>query len=65
MNNIKNMRELQLVKQKLQYQEQLMEKEIIGTSTEIIEHFSEKLKDFAFELSMRLILQLFRKKQKD
>jgi len=52
------MRELNLMKQKLEYQEKLYEKEVTISATEIVDNLTLKLRDVAFDLSVRLILQL-------
>ena len=52
------MRELNLMKQKLEYQEKLYEKELTISATEVVDNLTLKLRDAAFDLSVRLILQL-------
>ena len=68
MKTIRNMRELKLVKKQIQYKEKLYEKEIVGSSADVFENLSEKLRDVAFEFGMRLATQLitgrWRKKHK-
>jgi hypothetical protein len=58
MKALKNMRELQLMKQKLEYQERLYEKEIAGSTADIVDNFTDKLRDLAFQFGSHLILQL-------
>jgi hypothetical protein len=64
MKTIKNMRELNLMKQKLEYQEQLYEKEITISAAEVVDNMALKLRDVAFDLSARLILQLINPERK-
>ena len=64
MRKIKNMTELRLYKQKLKYQEMLLEKDLINTTAGLTEHFTNGLKDFAFDFGSRIILSLFRDKKK-
>lgn len=66
MKAIRNMRELTLMKQKLEYQEQLYEKEMVASTADIIENLSDKLRDLAFDLGTRIVVQLItsRRKQK-
>jgi hypothetical protein len=63
MRKFRNITELELYKQKLKYRELMTEKELAGTTAEIIEHFSDKLKDFAFDFGTQLILLLFKNKK--
>lgn len=69
MGAIKNMRELSLMKQKLQIKEELYEKELAGSTAEVIDNLTDKFRDLAFEFSMRLTSQLvtnfFRRKRKN
>ena len=58
------MRELQLMKQKLEYQERLYEKEITGSTADIIDNLTDKLRDLAFQLGSHLILQLIHSKKR-
>ena len=59
------MTELRLFRQKLRYQEMLIEKDFISSTTGITEHFTNGIKDFAFDFGSRIILSLFgNKKQK-
>lgn len=65
MKRIKNMTELRLFRQKLRYQEMLIEKDFISLTTSLTEHFTSGLKDFAFDFGKRFIWWLFsNKKQK-
>lgn len=71
---IKNMRELSLMKQKLQIKEKLYEKELVGSTADVLDNLTDKIKDLAFEFGMRLTTELVtslwrrkrkRKKEKD
>ncbi len=65
MKRIKNMTELRLFRQKLRYQEILIEKDLANSTAGLTRHFTNGLKDFAFDFGSRIILSLFRdKKQK-
>lgn len=63
------MRELSLMKQKLQIKEELYEKELAGSTAEVIDNLTDKFRDLAFEFGMRLTSQLvtnfFRRKRKN
>ncbi len=63
MKKIKNMTELRLFKQKLKYREMLLEKELINSTAGLTEHFTNSLKNFAFDFGSRIVLSLFRDKQ--
>ena len=63
MKKIKNLTELELYRQKLKYKEKLLEKEIVGNTSVLIEHFSDLLKDYAFDLGTRLIWLFFKNKK--
>jgi len=58
------MRELNLMKQKLEYQEKLYEKELTISATEVVDNLTLKLRDAAFDMSVRLILQLINRGSK-
>lgn len=58
MKSIRNMRELQLMRQKLQYQERLYEKEIAGAASDVVDNLTGKLRDLAFDVGSRLILRI-------
>lgn len=64
MKALKNMRELELMKQKLEYQERLFEKEITGSTADILDNLTDKLRDLAFQFGSHLILQLIHRKRK-
>jgi hypothetical protein len=52
------MRELKMMKRQLQYKEQLFEKEMVGSSANVLENLGDKLRDFAFEFGMKLATRL-------
>ncbi len=64
MKAIRNMRELYLMKEKLEYQEKLYEKEIASSTADIIDNLTDKLRDMAFELGARLMLKLITRDRK-
>lgn len=64
MKALKNMRELKLMKQRLEYQERLYEKEITGSTADILDNLTDKLRDFAFQFGSHLVLQLIHRKRK-
>jgi len=59
MIRIKNMTELELLRQKLKYKELLLEKDLIGSTADITEHFTDKIRDFAFDFGIRIFQFLF------
>ncbi len=59
MKAIKNIRELELMKEKLEYQVLFYEKEMVGNSASIVDNITDKLKDAAFDLGLKLLIQLF------
>ena len=63
MKKIKNLTELELYKQKLKFKEKLLEREIVGNTSDLIEHFSDKLKDYAFDLGTKLVWLIFKNKK--
>jgi hypothetical protein len=58
MKAIKNLRELHLMKEKLEYQERLYEKEMAASTADIIDNLTDKLRDMAFDVGTRLVVQL-------
>lgn len=58
MSAIKNRRELRLMKQKLQIKEKLYEKELVGSTADVLDNLTDKLRDLTFEFGMRLATQL-------
>jgi hypothetical protein len=65
MKSIRNMRELHLTRQKLQYQEKLYEKEIYGAAGDVVDNLTGKLRDLAFDVGSRLILRLIHPEHKE
>ncbi|MBN2636699.1 MAG: hypothetical protein JXR61_10550 [Prolixibacteraceae bacterium] len=65
MKNIKNIRELELMQKNLEYQQLISEKKLLGTSANIVDDFSESLKDWAFEFGIALVTRLFLKSKKN
>lgn len=63
LKNIKSLRELSLYRQNLKYKEKLYEKEVAGISEDIVDNFSDKLRDLTFNLTSRLFAQFFSKKK--
>lgn len=63
MKSVKNMRELALVKKNLKYQEKLYENELNASSANIINNFSDSLKNFAFDWGTKMVLLLFKKRK--
>lgn len=58
MRRIKNMRELELVQENLEYQQLMSEKKLIGSSAKIVDDFTDGLKSWAFEFGTSLALRL-------
>jgi len=58
MKAIKNMRELDLMREKLKYKVLFYEKELVGNSADLVENVTDKLKDAAFDFGFRLMWQL-------
>ena len=58
------MRELHLMREKLEYQEKLLEKEMIDSTADLIEHFSDKLREMAFDLGTQLMFRLITSSRK-
>ena len=63
--SVRNMRELNLMKQKLKYQARLYEKEMTGSVADVVDDMTDKLRDLAFEVGSRLIIRLIRPKHKE
>jgi hypothetical protein len=64
MKKFRNMTELELYRQKLKYRELLLEKELVGASSDLVQHFTNELKEFTFNFGFRIIRFLFRKGDK-
>jgi len=62
MNKIRSLTELRLYKEKLKYKELLLEKELVGNTADIVDHFSDKLKNLAFDLGKHIVGLLFKHK---
>ncbi len=60
---IRNLHELQLLKQNIEFREKFYKKEISGVSSDIIDNFFDKMRDFAFEFGAKMITQLFKSKK--
>lgn len=58
MKIIKNRRELELMREKLKYQELLYEKELVANSAELVESITDKMKDAAIDIGTRLLMRL-------
>lgn len=58
------MRELELMQKNLEYQQLISEKKLLGTSANIVDNFSESIKDWAFEFGIALVLRLFNHSKK-
>ena len=65
MIRIKNMTELELLRQKLKYKELLLEKDLIGSTADLTEHFTDKIRDFAFDFGIRIFQVLFGKGKRE
>jgi len=61
---VRNMRELRLMKQKLNYQQKLYEKEINSSTADLIDNLTDKMKEAAFDLASRLLFQIIKSKRK-
>ena len=59
------MRELNLMREKLKYQERFYEKELIGNSTDIIDNVTDKLKEAAVDIGTRLLLMFISPSKKN
>lgn len=55
---LRNLRELQLMKEKLRYETILYEKEIIQSSSSVVDNLTDKLKDVAYDVGTRMALKL-------
>jgi hypothetical protein len=56
------MRELELIQKNMEYERLLSEKQLLGSSTKIVDNFTEAIKDWAFEWGTSLALRLIRGK---
>ena len=64
LKNIRNMRELSLYKQNLEYKAKIYEKEVAGVSEDIIDNFANKVKELTLNIATKLIKQFFVKNEK-
>jgi len=62
LKNIKNMRELSLYRQNLENKEKLLGQKVAGISEDIVDNFTDKLRDLVFNLTSSFISQFFSKK---
>jgi hypothetical protein len=58
MKAVRNMRELSMLKKQLKYQEELYEKQIVGSTADIVENLTDKLRDIAMDMGTRVIVDL-------
>jgi len=58
MKPVRNMRELGMLKKQLKYQEELYEKQIVGSTADIVENLTDKLRDIAMDMGTRIIVDL-------
>ena len=58
MKTVRNMRELGMLKKQLKYQEELYEKQIVGSTADIVENLTDKLRDIAMDMGTRVIVDL-------
>ncbi len=59
MTKIRNMRELELMKENLEYRQILSEKKLLNSSVKIVDNVTDGLKGWAFEWGTSLVLRLF------
>lgn len=64
MKRVKNMRELELLKENLKYRLSISEKNLLGSSVGIIDNVTDGLKDWAFEFGTSLVMNFIRRSQK-
>lgn len=66
--SVKNMQELDILRENLQNQQLIYEKELVHSSVNIIDNFRFKIKDLFFDLgtslAVRLILALIKRRTK-
>lgn len=58
------MRELNLLKENLEYRRVITEKKLLGSSAALINNFTDGLKDWAFKFGTSLIINLIRNSKK-
>ena len=59
-NSIRNIQELKLLKQKLEFQEKLLEKEITGSFAAIFDSFTNSLRNISYQFGFQLLSGLFK-----
>nr|WP_321358087.1 hypothetical protein [uncultured Draconibacterium sp.] len=64
MKRVKNMRELELLKENLKYRLSISEKNLLGSSVGIIDNVTDGLKDWAFEFGTSLVMNFIRRSRK-
>ena len=64
MKPIRNMRELELVKQNLNYKIKHLEEKMTGQADNALDAVTHRIKELAFETGMKMILNLLFKKKK-
>jgi hypothetical protein len=65
---IKNMQQLKLKKQQLEFQSKFYEKELVSSAAGILDNFTDKLRSLTFDFGYRLITHFIfsrRKKRKE
>lgn len=65
MKTIKNMRELELMKENLKYQQILTEKNLLSSSATIVDNFTDGIKTWAFEWGTSVAMKLIFGAKKD
>ena len=63
MKQVRNMRELNMMRQKLEYQTKLYEKEIADSSSDVVENLMDKAKDVLFDVGFRIFYKLIRSRR--
>jgi len=59
MKTFKNIHEIKLMKHKLKLQEHLSERDLSSSASAIVENLTDRIKDLAFDLGSRIVLQIF------
>lgn len=63
--SVRNMRELELLQENLEYQRLLSEKKLLGTSAKIVGNFTDSVKQWAFEFGTSVLLKLIKGSQEE
>ncbi len=58
--SLRNIHELRLLKQRLEYQEKLLEKELANSSAAILGNFTNSLRDISFRFGWQLVSRFSR-----